>query len=458
MGAPGDGNNTGSIWIIFNDADGTPGIKLRITGGQLGFDAVLGTANFGRSVANIGDLDGDGVVDLAVGAPTDLAQNRGAVYVLFLNNDGTVKANQKINSTEGGFGGVLANGDGFGSSVTSMGDMNGDGVSDLAVGASLTDIGGNAAGATWLLFMNCDGTVADELLIAEGEGGLTGNIRPGERFGAAVTPIGDLNGDGIGDLVVGASHNDDGDGEVGEARGALYVLFLDGTASIDFENGVNGQQVGGGTALSSVMSIEGYPSSGLTAALFDSDPVGPNQFSTDPDLLVDSGNVLILQGVAGQTVPGIYDEPNDDRYGGRFVIDFGASEVAPLSVDLMDLCPAPGQDATVTLTDDAGRTRTYVVPAGWTEDIQMDGPPGIRTLDLRTLSDQPGFMAVATASQEAGYDRNAVVLLEIAMDGSGAIDNIVYDPSPEGPAFARDGSKVRRMPAASANSVQRSLR
>jgi len=458
MGAPGSSNHTGALWIIYNNADGTPGLKLRLTGGQFGFDAVLGTANFGYSVANIGDMDGDGVVDLAVGAPTDSIQNRGAIYVLFLNADGTVKDNQKINGSEGGFGGTLNNGDRFGSSVTCMGDLNGDGVSDLAVGAELSDVGGGAAGAVWILFMNADGTVADQLQIGEGVGGLTANIRPNERFGSAVVPIPDLNGDGIADLVVGASNNDDGDGEVGESRGAFYVLFLDGMANMDFEGGQNGQQVGGGASISSVMSIEGFPSSGLTAALFDSDPAGPNAFSLDPDLLVDSGNILILQGVPGQTTPGIYDQPDDDRFGGTFVIDFGAMKVAPLSIDLIDLCPAPGQDATVTLFDDSGRTRTYSIPAGWTEDIQMDGPPGIRTLDLTTLADQPGYLAVATASQEARFDENAVVLLEIALGGSGAIDNLSYDPSPPQPTPIRDGSKVRSRSGAPGNSVERSLR
>ncbi len=53
---------------------------------------------FGRSVTAPGDLDGDGVTDIAVGAPLDDTggSNRGAVHVLFLNSDGTVKSSQKI--------------------------------------------------------------------------------------------------------------------------------------------------------------------------------------------------------------------------------------------------------------------------------------------------------------------------------------------------------------------------
>ena len=59
-------------------------------------------------MAALGDLDGDGVGDLAVGAPRDDdgGTDRGAVWVLFLNTDGTVKSHQKISDTEGGFTGI----------------------------------------------------------------------------------------------------------------------------------------------------------------------------------------------------------------------------------------------------------------------------------------------------------------------------------------------------------------
>jgi hypothetical protein len=234
------------------------------------------------------------------------------------------------------------------------------------------------------------------------------------------------------DLVVGASKNSEGDGVDPIARGAFYVLFMDGISRIDFEGEVNGQEIGGGTNLSGGVSIEGFPAgSGLTAAVFDSCPTGPNQLGGDPDLLVDSGNVLILQGIAGQTTPGIYDQPDDERRGGEFLVHFGGSEVRLCSIDLVDFCPQPGQNGSVTLIDDSGLTRTYDIPEGWTEDVSMDGPPGIRRLDLTTLTDQPGFASTATASEEPNFDDGAVVLMEIHLGGSGAIDNIEYDATPD---------------------------
>ena len=85
--------------------------------------------------------------------------NRGAVWVLFLNTDGTVKSHQKISDTQGGFTGILDDVDVFGGSVASLGDLDGDGVGDLAVGAIADDDGGSASGAVWVLFLDTNGTV-----------------------------------------------------------------------------------------------------------------------------------------------------------------------------------------------------------------------------------------------------------------------------------------------------------
>ncbi|MDB5388337.1 MAG: hemagglutinin/hemolysin-related protein, partial [Planctomycetaceae bacterium] len=101
---------------------------------------------------SLADLDGDGVTDLAVGATGDGTggTGRGAVHVLLLNSNGTVKSDLKIASSTNG-GPALNNGDSFGSSLASLGDVNGDGVVDLAVGAPGTDSFGTNQGAVRLL-------------------------------------------------------------------------------------------------------------------------------------------------------------------------------------------------------------------------------------------------------------------------------------------------------------------
>jgi len=112
-------------------------------------------------VDGMGDLDNDAIPDLVVGADSDDdgGTDRGALYILFLNSDGTVKLFQKISDTEGGFEGILDDGDDFGHRVLRLDDYNGDGVDDLFVGAFRDDDGGNNRGATWILFLKKTGEI-----------------------------------------------------------------------------------------------------------------------------------------------------------------------------------------------------------------------------------------------------------------------------------------------------------
>jgi hypothetical protein len=197
--------------------------------------------------------------------------------------------------------------------------------------------------------------------------------------------------------------------------------------TITFEGFGNGHAVvasdfnGQNVSVSAVVSNDNYG-----PALFDSNPAGPNGFSQDPDLLVNTGNLLILQENGTQTVPGTFNTPDDAQLGGTFVIDFFvAGEI--MSVDLVDIDAGPPiQTVTVTLIDGSGLTRTFNVPDGWTTDLFADGPPGYATLDLTTLANQPGVSSTATASEDAGFNSSNVVQMTIDMQSSGAVDNIVY--------------------------------
>jgi len=174
-------------------------------------------------VAGIGDIDGDGVNDLAVGAnqDDDGGSDRGAVWILFMNTDGTVNSNQKISHNRGEFNGELHDGDRFGRAVASIGDLDEDGVTELAVGAPGDDDGGQDRGATWILFMDNNGEVRSETKLSSGNN-FDGNLSDGDQFGSAIADIRDLDGDGVRDLTPGAPLDDDG----GTDRGAVWVLFM----------------------------------------------------------------------------------------------------------------------------------------------------------------------------------------------------------------------------------------
>ena len=109
----------------------------------------------------IGDLNNDGINDFAIAAPgdDDGGTNKGAVWVLFMKNDFSVDSYQKISNTQGNFTGSLDNDDLIGVAISNVGDINSDGVNDIAVGTWSDDDGGVNSGAVWVMFLDNDGTV-----------------------------------------------------------------------------------------------------------------------------------------------------------------------------------------------------------------------------------------------------------------------------------------------------------
>jgi hypothetical protein len=236
VGAPFDddgGTDRGAVYILFLNQAGTVTSVQKISALQGNLTGPIDNFDeFGGAVANLGDLDNGGptALTLAVGAggDDDGGGDRGAVYILFLDASGVVKAQQKISSTQGNFAGPLDNADDFGAAVADLDDLDGPtgpSAVALAVSAPLDDDGGADRGAVYVLFLSPAGTVMSQQKISDLQGNFSDFFSDFDEFGGSLAHLYDIDGPGTGGvtaLAVGVAGDDDG----GEDRGALHVLFL----------------------------------------------------------------------------------------------------------------------------------------------------------------------------------------------------------------------------------------
>jgi hypothetical protein len=151
---------------------------------------------FGLSVAGAGDVNGDGYDDLVVGArgyDAGSKQDAGSAYVFFggpwFVGVGAERAEVVLTGSEAD--------DRFGAAVAGPGDTDGDGFADVIVGAHLADVGPSTdTGSVLWYFGRSTGVSPTSLQI---NGAVTG-----DSFGASLAPAGDINGDGFADVIVGA--------------------------------------------------------------------------------------------------------------------------------------------------------------------------------------------------------------------------------------------------------------
>lgn len=153
-GAPGDddgGTDYGAVYQIFLNTDGAAERIVKLSAERGGFNGFLNSGDdFGISTAVLGDLDQDGNIAIAVGAPGDDDGNinTGAVWIVFLKADGTMKRQRKISLLQGNFQqSGLSLDDSFGTRIAAIGDLNGDGTIDLVSGSPGDDDGGTNRGA-----------------------------------------------------------------------------------------------------------------------------------------------------------------------------------------------------------------------------------------------------------------------------------------------------------------------
>ena len=222
-GADPNGALSGSSYVVFGKATGFDAtLALASLNGSNGFrlDGASANDQSGFSVASAGDVNGDGFADLIVGA-NGADGFTGRSYVVFGKASGFGPSLSL--STLNGSNGFRLDGAGVGvnyfsgGSVASAGDVNGDGFADLIVGANGP---GELFGPSYVVFGKASGFGPTLALSAlNGSNGFrVEGVGETDRTGVSVASAGDVNGDGFGDLIVGA---DNGNGFAGQS----YVVF-----------------------------------------------------------------------------------------------------------------------------------------------------------------------------------------------------------------------------------------
>ena len=234
--ATGDPNidhnyNNGAAYIIYGKDSGyDASLDINNLNGSNGF-AVYGINSgdrIGYAVSGGGDINGDGFDDAIIGAPNDnginVSNREGASYILF-GNQSVFQPEISLADLDGrnGFrivGAVARNYSGF--SVSNAGDVNGDGFSDILIGADNVNVLGEP---TYLIYGNANGFAPEiDLGTLDGVNGfvIINQSADQERPGRSVAGIGDINGDGFDDLLMGAPYADPGGKN---AAGEAHVIF-----------------------------------------------------------------------------------------------------------------------------------------------------------------------------------------------------------------------------------------
>lgn len=247
LGAPGSNSGSGTVIVTPRDPDTTPIIVdnvgeteegVRIDGTQEGEELGAAVADGKDAIGDGSDAFADGVPDLLLGAPGydvgGLADAGRVLHTTAFLLSGVYAADAVGTQIPGVIWTGAAAGDGLGSAVAGLGDVTGDGLDDVALGAPFADVLVEGvtkldAGIAYLIAGTSEGGLLGSRSVAGVGTSIAGQLftgtEPGEHAGAALAGIGDVDGDGQADLGVGAPglHN---------AAGAAYMVLDISTAPL----------------------------------------------------------------------------------------------------------------------------------------------------------------------------------------------------------------------------------
>lgn len=230
IGDPAANSGTGEAWIVRGLPEG--GALTDVAAARL-YATSRTWPDLGFDVATIGDTDGDGVVELIVGAPYEDDQN-GRAWVVDADVTGDVDLASDAAATfstdlQWAFAGI---------SVAAAGDVDGDGLQDVLVGGSDAEVALSREGVAWLVRGPLDGRID----LADAEATMRGG-KTDAMYGLGLAGLGDTDGDGLDDFAVGASANARagwvdvwsgtvrGEVEAGEALGRVQGASGDGVGT-----------------------------------------------------------------------------------------------------------------------------------------------------------------------------------------------------------------------------------
>ena len=356
-----NGDRSGETYVVYGGAS-APGI-----GGRLNLSTLDGTNGFilngidrsdssGQSVSSAGDVNGDGYDDLIIGASAaDPGGNSGAgeTYVVYGGAGAPGTGGDLDLSDLDGTNGFILNGidrsDSSGQSVSSAGDVNGDGYDDLIIGASAADPGGNSgAGETYVVYGGAGAPGTGGVLDLSDLDGTNGFILNGidavDLSGWSVSSAGDVNGDGYDDLIIGASYADPNEDN---SAGETYLVY----------GGASAPGTGGRLNLSTLDGTDGFILNGIDVYDRSGFPV-----SSAGDVNGDGYDDLIIGARSA--------DPNGDSYAGETYLVYGGAG-APGTGGVLDLSDVDGTNGFILNGIDAGDYSGFSVSSAG--DVNGDG-------------------------------------------------------------------------------------